>query len=96
MYYILFYEFVEGYMEKRPPYRQDHLSLVHDYVERGELRLAGAFADPADSAALVFYTDNKDTIENFVSNDPYYLNKLVKNYRIREWTVVVGKDYIGG
>lgn len=95
MYCILFYEFVEGYIEKRAPYRQDHLNLVHEYIERDELRLGGAFANPADSAALVFFVDEISIVEGFVKSDPYYTNELVKDYSIREWTVVVGKDMIG-
>ncbi|MBU1099213.1 MAG: hypothetical protein KKA84_02330 [Bacteroidetes bacterium] len=95
MYCILFYEFVDGYLEKRIPYRQEHLNLVHEYIERDLLRLGGAFANPADSAALVFFAEDMSVVESFVKVDPYYTNALVKKYTIREWTVVVGKDMIG-
>ncbi len=93
MYLILFYHYIENYLEKRTPYRADHFKHLQGYIEREELRLAGAFADPADSAALIFRVDNKDIIENFVKNDPYFINGLITGYSIREWTVVAGSDY---
>lgn len=93
MYYILFYNFVENYLEKRTPFRPNHFNHIQSYIEKEELRLAGAFADPADSAALIFKVDNKDRIENFVKNDPYFINGLITGYSIREWTVVAGSDY---
>ena len=93
MYYILFYYFVENYPEKRTPFRQSHFNHIQGYIDKGELRLAGAFADPADSAALVFRVSNKNIIENFVKNDPYFKNGLVMDYKIREWTVVAGLDF---
>lgn len=90
MYYILFYDYTENILERRTPYRQAHLALAEDYVRRGELILGGAFADPADGAALVFKTDDPGRVEAFVEQDPYVANGLVTGWRIRQWTVVVG------
>ena len=47
MYYILFYDVVENYIEVRQPYREAHLSHIKPYAEKGDVRLAGALADPA-------------------------------------------------
>lgn len=90
MYFILFYDYVENIVERRAPYREAHLALATKYIGRGELVLAGAFANPADGAALVFKVDDKAKIEEFVAKDPYVVNGLVTGWRIREWTVVVG------
>ncbi len=90
MYFILFYDFVENVIERRAPYREAHLALVGEYVDRGELVLGGAFAHPADGAAIVFKVNSPVEIEAFVKRDPYVLNGLVIEWRIREWTVVVG------
>lgn len=54
MYFILFYSHVENIIERRIPYREEHLSLAKAYVERGELLLGGAFAEPIDGALLSF------------------------------------------
>ena len=90
MYYILFYEVVDGYVEKRAAFREEHLSIARDLEMKGKLILAGAFTNPVDGAALVFRTDDISVVEDFARNDPYVKNGLVKNWKVREWTVVIG------
>ncbi len=89
MYYALFYETAPDYLERRPAHRQEHLALATDAHRRGQLVLAGAF-QPPDGALLVFQADGVDAVEEFVRNDPYVKNGLVRSWRIREWTVVIG------
>ena len=90
MYFLLFYDYVENVIEQRAPYREAHLALVREYVDRGELVLGGAFANPTDGAAIVFKVEEQAKIEEFVAKDPYVVNSLVTGWRVREWTVVVG------
>jgi hypothetical protein len=92
MYWILFYDYVDDYMERRTPIRPEHFGLANEFRDRGELVIAGAFADPADGAALVFKADSRDTVEAFIARDPYVRDGLVSGWRIREWTVVLGGD----
>ena len=92
MYYILFYEVVDGYVEKRAAFREEHLSIARDFEMKGQLILAGAFANPVDGAALVFKADDISVAEDFARNDPYVKNGLVKNWKVREWTVVIGAE----
>ncbi|NIS07166.1 MAG: hypothetical protein GWN21_18320 [Gammaproteobacteria bacterium] len=93
MYFILFYDYVDNVMELRTPHRAAHLALVEEYVDRGELILGGAFANPVDGAAIVFKVEDRGKIEEFVEKDPYFINGLVTAWRIREWTVVVGSAF---
>ncbi len=88
---VLFYDYVEGIVEKRAPFRSDHLALATSYHERGELLMAGAFADPVDGAAFIFTVEDAARIEAFVAADPYVANGLVSAWRIRPWTVVIGE-----
>ena len=90
MYYLLFYEVVDDYLERRRPLRQEHLVLAREAKERGELVLAGAYADPPDGAALVFRADDDSVVRDFVDQDPYVREGLVKRWTIRQWTVVIG------
>jgi uncharacterized protein YciI len=92
MYFLLLYDLVDDYLERRAPLRNDHLALARAAYERGELLIAGAFSDPADAAALVFRVDDASTVEAFVDADPYAQNGLVAAWRIRPWTVVIGGD----
>jgi uncharacterized protein YciI len=88
MLYVLFYDYVPNVVERRAPFREAHLALAGAAHERGELVMAGAWADPVDGAALVFTT--REAAEAFPATDPYVLNGLVPSWRVREWNVVVG------
>ena len=90
--FVLLYDYVENVVEKRAPFRGDHLALANEYLDRGELVMAGAFADPVDGAAFVFSVEERARVEAFVAADPYVANGLVPSWRIREWTVVIGGD----
>jgi uncharacterized protein YciI len=92
MYYILFYDVVDDYIERRKLYREEHLALGRAAQERGELVMAGAFAEPADGAALVFHVDDPAIAQRFAERDPYVRNGLVKAWRVRPWTVVIGGE----
>lgn len=89
---MLQYDVVDNYVERRAPYRDQHLKLAQEAHRRGELLLAGAFADPADGAALVFKVDDVSLVERFVAVDPYVKAGLVKSWKARKWAVVVGGD----
>ncbi|MDP2914991.1 MAG: YciI-like protein [Candidatus Aminicenantes bacterium] len=90
MYYILFYKTVDNYVEKRAPFREDHLGYAKAAHERGELVIAGALADPADRAVLVFKGEGPAAAENFAKNDPYVRNGLITEWSVRPWSVVIG------
>ncbi len=91
-YFLLFYETVDNYVEKRALYRAEHLDLARESFARGELLLAGALADPADGAVLVFRTPDQAAVEDFARRDPYVRNGLIAKWRVRPWTVVIGND----
>ena len=92
MYYLLFYDVVDDFLQRRRPLRQEHLELAREANERGELVLAGAYADPPDGAALVFRADDDSVVRDFVARDPYVSEGLVEKWSIRQWTVVVGDE----
>ena len=90
MHYLMFYEGAEGYAEKRMPFRAAHIAYARAAAARGELVLGGALAGPADGAVLVFRGSSPDVAESFAKNDPYVVNGVVRSWRVREWTTVVG------
>jgi uncharacterized protein YciI len=90
MHYLLFYDVVPDYAERRVPFRAAHLAHARAAVARGELVLGGALADPVDAAVLLFECASRAPVEAFVAADPYVQNGLVAAWRIREWTTVVG------
>ena len=92
MHYLLFYDVVPDYAERRVPFRAAHLAHAWAAVERGELVLGGALADPVDGAVLLFQCDSPAAVEAFAAGDPYVRNGLVTRWRVRAWTTVVGED----
>jgi uncharacterized protein len=89
MYYLLFYDVVDHFAERRTPYRDAHLKLARAAADKGELLLCGALADPLDGAALVFRAADQSVAERFAANDPYVKAGLVTKWTVRKWTVVV-------
>jgi uncharacterized protein YciI len=92
MHYLLFYDYVEDYLQRRGEYRDQHLTVAWQAVARGELVLGGALAEPADTGILLFSGDSPAVAENFARADPYVKNGVVKQWRVRPWITVVGND----
>jgi uncharacterized protein len=95
-YFLLIYDVDDDYLERRAEYRAEHLALARLAAERGELRLGGALAEPADGAVLVFEGEDRRVAEAFAERDPYVRYGLVPKWTVREWTVVIGADFRGG
>jgi len=91
-YYALFYDVVDDFVARRTMFREEHLGLARAAHARGELVFAGALADPADGALIIFQSDSPATAESFARNDPYVKNGLVTRWRVRNWTVVIGNQ----
>ena len=91
-YFLLLYDVVPDYLERRGQYREEHLRLARDARQRGEIVMAGALAEPADSAVLVFRGDDASVAERFAKGDPYVRYGLVTRWRVRLWTVVIGGE----
>ena len=92
MYYLLLYDVVDDYVERRAQFREAHLKLAREALERGELVMAGALWEPVDGAALLFRDEDRSVAERFAEADPYVRNGLVTHWRVRRWDVVVGAD----
>jgi uncharacterized protein YciI len=90
MHYLLIYDVVPDYAERRVPFRAEHLALGLAAVARGELILGGALADPIDRAVLLFKGESPAAAEAFAAADPYVQNGLVTRWRVRTWTTVIG------
>jgi uncharacterized protein YciI len=92
MHYLLIYELAPDYLARRGEFRDEHLRLAWEAQERGEIVIAGALADPADQAILLFSGDSPDAAERFARADPYVAQGLVTSWRVRQWNTVIGTD----
>jgi uncharacterized protein YciI len=86
----MLYDFVADYVERRGAFRSEHLQMAWEASDRGELVLGGALADPVDTGLLLFRSETPAAAEAFARADSYVVNGLVKSWRVREWTTVVG------
>jgi len=89
--FLLIYDLADDYAEKRARFRADHLDHAWAAADRGELVAGGALDSPHDYALLLFSTPDASSAEAFAAGDPYVLNGLVKNWRVRPWMTVVGE-----
>jgi uncharacterized protein YciI len=92
MYFALLYDVVDGFVERRAPYREAHLRLAQEARGRGELLLAGALGMPPDRALLVFRANDSSTADAFARADPYVVNGLVTRWEVQPWAVVIGDE----
>lgn len=89
--FLLFYDYAPDYLARRGEFRDAHLRLAWAAQARGELLLAGAYAEPADGAAFVFRAASAQVVEAFAAADPYVRHGLVTRWQVRRWTTVVGE-----
>ena len=88
--YLLLYEFVEDYADRRAPHRQVHLDMAWAAHERGDLVMGGALPGEPPRAALMFQGASPRVAEAFAEADPYVHNGVVKSWEVREWYTVIG------
>jgi uncharacterized protein len=84
--HVLFYEYVEDILERREPFRDEHLSGIRAAKEDGRVLQAGPLGDPPHGAAIVFA--DPAAAEAFAQADPYVINGLVTGWRVEPWTLV--------
>ena len=91
MYWLLLYDLVDDYLERRVPLRDEHLGLARAAHDRGALVFGGALEGEPRSAVLLFQGDGGEAeAEAFADADPYVREGVVTSWRVRQWNVVVG------
>jgi uncharacterized protein YciI len=91
--FLLIYDYVPDYLERRTPFRPAHFALAQAAASRGDLFLAGACTDEGTPiGVLVFKVGDRKAVDDFARADPYVVNGVVTKWQVREWTTVLGKD----
>lgn len=85
---LVFYDYVDDILERRGPYRDDHLARLSAAKEAGVVVAGGALGDPVTGAAIVVAGDEASA-RALIDDDPYVVNGLVTGWRIVPWNVVV-------
>jgi uncharacterized protein len=90
--FVLHYDYVADFRDRRAPHRPAHLAHANASMARGELQLGGAFAEEPAGGMLIFKAESAALVEAFARGDPYVKNGVVTAWRVREWVTVVGPE----
>jgi len=88
--FALVYDVVSNFVERRAPFREAHLQLLREALERDLLLMSGPLGDPPDGALLIFRAESAAPVEALAQADPYVTAGLVTAWRVRPWNIVVG------
>ena len=82
--FVMWGSYCENALEKRTPFRQDHLAGLTKQKEQGILITLG----PTQDNTLVFgiyEAETKDQVVALVESDPYWCNQIWTEYQVKEW-----------
>ena len=82
--YIAWGGYCENVLEKRSPYRQDHLDGLSTQKESGVLVTIGPTRDLSMFFAI-YDADSEETVKHLIEGDPYWKNGIWTDYTIKEW-----------
>jgi uncharacterized protein YciI len=83
---VLIYSYVEDVVERRAPYREEHLRKIAAGRDDGRIVMAGPIGDPPNGALIVFSA--RETAEEFARADPYVTGGVATEWRVEPWTLV--------
>jgi uncharacterized protein YciI len=88
--WVLIYDFIEAddIVERRAPFRPEHIAQIRDGLANGSVLLAGALGDPPSGGLLVFDVEDPAEVERFAQADPYVTGGLVASWRVEPWALV--------
>ena len=81
---VVFYESADDVASKAPAHFPAHRARLDEFEARGELLMVGTFADPQTQGSMAIF-NSRAGAEEFVREDPFVLNGVVRSYEIRDW-----------
>ena len=82
--YLLFGSYCENALEKRTPYRENHLAGLAKQKEDGVLITLGPTKDNTKVFGI-YEADNETIVKNLIESDPYWQNGIWTDYEVKEW-----------
>ena len=76
--------YCENVLEKRVPYRQDHLEGLAQQKASGVLITLGPTKDTTKVLGI-YEAQDEATVRQLVENDPYWKNGIWTEYLVKEW-----------
>ena len=82
--YVLLYESADDVAEKAPVHYSAHSERLGAFHRDGTLLMGGPFGDPQNEGSMAIFT-TREAAEEFVEDDPFVLNGVVRGWEIRDW-----------
>ena len=92
--FLLKYDYIPDVLEKRGPYREEHIALANKFIEEGSCLSGGPVGDvemEVPKGALFVFNDAASA-KKYAEADPYVANGIVTEYSIAQWNIVVQKE----
>ncbi len=86
--YVLFYSSADDVASKAPAHFPAHKARLDEFHGRGVLLMVGTFGDPQNEGSMGIFT-SREAVEEFVTEDPFVLNGVVKDWSVREWNEIL-------
>ncbi len=83
--HVLFYKYVSDILERRTPYREQHLKRIEALRAADRLVVAGAYGDPPAGAVIGFKGLTREEVEAWADTDPYVTAGLVVERSVEPW-----------
>jgi uncharacterized protein YciI len=86
--HVLIYRYVADMLERRGPYRDQHLQRIEALRAADRLIVAGAFGDPPTGAVIGFRGLTLEEVQAWADTDPYVTAGLVVERTVEPWKLV--------
>lgn len=82
--YVLWGSYCDNVLEKRAPYRQDHLDGLAQQKESGVLITIGPTQD-LTKVFGIYEAESEAVVRDLVESDPYWKGGVWTEYDVKEW-----------
>ncbi len=78
------YETADDVLATAPIHFPAHAERLQRFHADGRALMAGAFGDPEREGSMAIFS-SREAAEDFIADDPFVKNGVVRGYEIREW-----------
>jgi uncharacterized protein len=89
-YYMLYYKLVPDILEKRMPFKDEHMRILKELSSKG-LVFVGAEVKEGFPAVFMFEGKNDEILHEWLRRDPYINNGLVMEHHFNQILLVAGR-----
>ncbi|MFE7422144.1 YciI family protein [Rhodococcus sp. NPDC057529] len=84
-------QFAYDRRDLRPTFRDPHIEYIANLHKQGKVVMGGPFTD-ATGGVIIFRAPDEAAAWQLVHADPYVIENVIGDLRLREWSVTVPSD----